>query len=411
MKILFIASIFPKENEEDNIYTDLAEELKKKGHEVVVLVSEERKNIEKTKIQKERNIEVLRVKTGNIYNVSLSQKAISFITMQDKLKSAIEKYLSNYNFNLILFMTPPVTLYSVVKFAMKKFKCNSYLMQKDIFPQNALDIGILDKYNPVYWYFRRIEKNLYKVATVIGCMSKANKEYLLEHNSFLDKKKLELFPNTIKIDKEIYCSKTSIRTKYNIPQESVIAIYGGNFGKPQGIDFLIKILEEYKNNSRVYFILIGKGTEKEKLFNHIKNNNIKNVVCLDYVPQKEYCEILSQSDIGLVFLDYRFTIPNIPSRTLTYFEYSLPIMAATDKNTDYKDLIENESMSGLWCESNKVEEFKKKFNFLLENPKTRKEMGKRGREYLEDNLRVERSVELLEKAFIKYRCQSHLSSK
>ena len=31
MKILFIASIFPKENEEDNIYTDLAEELKKKG--------------------------------------------------------------------------------------------------------------------------------------------------------------------------------------------------------------------------------------------------------------------------------------------------------------------------------------------------------------------------------------------
>lgn len=403
MKILFIASIFPKENEEDNIYTDLAEELKKKGHEVVVLVSEERKNIEKTKIQKERNIEVLRVKTGNIYNVSLPEKAITFITMQDKLKSAIEKYLSNYNFNFILFMTPPVTLYSVVKFAMKKFKCNSYLMQKDIFPQNALDIGILDKYNPAYWYFRRIEKKLYKVATVIGCMSKANKEYLLKHNSFLDEKKIELFPNTIKIDKEIYYNKTSIRTKYNIPQESVIAVYGGNFGKPQGIDFLIKILEEYKNNSRIYFILIGKGTEKEKLFKHIKNNNIKNVVCLDYVPQKEYFEILSQSDIGLVFLDYRFTIPNIPSRTLTYFEYSLPIMAATDKNTDYKDLIENKSMSGLWCESNKIEDFKKRFEFLLDNPKIRKEMGRSARKYLEDNLRVEKSVELLEKAFMKHR--------
>lgn len=403
MKILFIASIFPKENEEDNIYTDLAEELKKKGHEVVVLVSEERKNIEKTKIQKERNIEVLRVKTGNIYNVSLPEKAITFITMQDKLKSAIEKYLSNYNFNFILFMTPPVTLYSVVKFAMKKFKCNSYLMQKDIFPQNALDIGILDKYNPAYWYFRRIEKKLYKVATVIGCMSKANKEYLLKHNSFLDEKKIELFPNTIKIDKEIYYNKTSIRTKYNIPQESVIAVYGGNFGKPQGIDFLIKILEEYKNNSRIYFILIGKGTEKEKLFKHIKNNNIKNVVCLDYVPQKEYFEILSQSDIGLVFLDYRFTIPNIPSRTLTYFEYSLPIMAATDKNTDYKDLIENKSMSGLWCESNKIEDFKKRFEFLLDNPKIRKEMGRSGREYLEDNLRVEKSVDLLERAFQKFK--------
>lgn len=403
MNILFIASIFPKENEEDNIYTDLAEELKKKGHEVVVLVSEERKNIERTKIQKERNIEVLRVKTGNMYNVNLSEKAISFITMQDKLKSAIDKYLSNYNFNLILFMTPPVTMYSVVKFAMKKFKCNSYLMQKDIFPQNALDLGILDKYNPVYWYFRRIEKKLYKVATVIGCMSLANKKYLLEHNIFLDEKKLEIFPNTIKIDKEIYCNKVSIRSKYNIPHKSVIAVYGGNFGKPQGIDFLIKILEEYKNKTNIYFILIGKGTEKDRLFKHIRNSNIKNVVCLEYIPRKDYCEILSQSDIGLVFLDYRFTIPNIPSRTLTYFEYTLPIMAATDKNTDYKDLIENESMSGLWSESNNIEEFKKKFDFLIENPKIRKEMGRRGREYLEDNLRVEKSVELLENAFIKHR--------
>ena len=121
------------------------------------------------------------------------------------------------------------------------------------------------------------------------------------------------------------------------------------------------------------------------------------------MPKKDYCEILSQSDIGLVFLDYRFTIPNIPSRTLTYFEYSLPIMAATDTNTDYKDLIEKDSMSGLWCESNKIEEFKKRFNFLIDNPRIRKEMGRSGREYLEDNLRVEKSVDLLERAFQKFK--------
>lgn len=399
MKVLYIASIFPKENEEDNIYTDLAEALKEKGHDVVVVVSDERKNASETRMCRERNIEVIRVKTGNLYNVGLFEKATSFITMQNKLKDAINKYLGDKKFDLVLLMAPPITMYSVAKFAMKKFNCISYLMQKDIFPQNALDLGILNKSNPAYWYFRNIEKKLYKTVTVIGCMSNGNKKYLLENNSFIDEKKIELFPNTIKINKELYWSKTSIRQKYNIPEDNVIAIYGGNFGRAQGIDFLIKVLDEYKNNNKVYFILIGKGTEKDRLFKHIQTNKIKNVLYLDYVPKKEYCEILSQSDIGLVFLDHRFTIPNIPSRTLTYFEYSLPIMAATDKSTDYKELIEDESLSGLWCESNNLKEFINKFNFLLDNPKIRKEMGERGRKYLENNLGVDKSVELLEQAF------------
>ncbi len=403
MRILYIASIFPKESEEDNIYTDLAEELKLKGHDVVVIVSDERKNIKETKLCIERNIKVLRVKTGNLYNVSSFEKATSFITMQNKLKNAINKYLNDQKFDLILFMAPPVTMYSVIKFAMDKFKCISYLMQKDIFPQNALDLEMLSKRNPAYWYFRSVEKKLYKTATIIGCMSDENKKYLLSNNKFLENSKIEIFPNTIKVDKRTFSKKISIREKYNIDKNKVIAIYGGNFGKPQGIDFLIKVLNEYKNSNIVQFILIGKGTEKDRLFDYIKNNNFKNVIYLEYVPQAEYCEILSQSDIGLVFLDYRFTIPNIPSRTLRYFEYSLPIMAATDENTDYKNLIENKSMAGLWCKSNDIDGFKNRFNFLIKNTWTRKEMGKNGRKYLEENLKVENSVDILEKMYEKYK--------
>ena len=158
MKVLYMASIFPKENEVDNIYTDLAEALKEKGHDVVVVVSDERKNASETRMCRERNIEVIRVKTGNLYNVGLFEKATSFITMQNKLKDATNKYLGDKKFDLVLLMAPPITMYSVAKFAMDKFNCISYLMQKDIFPQNALDLGILNKSNPAYWYFRIKEK-------------------------------------------------------------------------------------------------------------------------------------------------------------------------------------------------------------------------------------------------------------
>ena len=400
MNILYIASIFPTPKEGENLYTDLASELVENGHRVTVIVSEEKRKIDDTKICMERNFNVIRVRTGNLYEIGSVEKAISFITLQSKMKNAINKYLSDEKFDMIVFMSPPVTMYSVVNFAMKKYNCFSYLMQKDIFPQNAVDLKIITKCNPAYWYFRHKEKELYKISTVIGCMSEKNKEYLLKHNKYLDCAKLQIFPNTTKLNREeeYIDDVMQIKRRYGIQENRVIITYGGNFGKPQGIDFLIQILGVYKDNKNVEFLLVGKGTEKEKLYRYIKEKNIENVKLINFLNSEEFSKILKISDIGLVLLDYRFTIPNIPSKTLTYFKNRVPIMAATDNNTDFKQMLED-SGAGLWCESNDVYSFKEKLDFLIANKKVRKEMGENGRLFLEKNLTTEVSVKILEDTF------------
>ena len=400
MNILYIASIFPTPKEGENLYTDLASELVENGHRVTVIVSEEKRKIDDTKVCMERNFNVIRVRTGNLYEIGSVEKAISFITLQSKMKNAINKYLSDEKFDMIVFMSPPVTMYGVVNFAMKKYNCFSYLMQKDIFPQNAVDLKIMTKYNPAYWYFRHKEKELYKISTVIGCMSEKNKEYLLNHNKYLDCEKLQIFPNTTKLNREeeYIDDARQIKRRYSIPENRVIITYGGNFGKPQGIDFLIQILGVYKDNKNVEFLLVGKGTEKEKLYRYIKEKNIENVKLINFLNSEEFSKILKISDIGLVLLDYRFTIPNIPSKTLTYFKNRVPIMAATDNNTDFKQMLED-SGAGLWCESNDVYSFKEKLDFLIANKKVRKEMGENGRLFLEKNLTTEVSVKILEDTF------------
>lgn len=400
MNILYIASIFPTPKEGENLYTDLASELVENGHRVTVIVSEEKRKIDDTKVCMERNFNVIRVRTGNLYEIGSVEKAISFITLQSKMKNAINKYLSDEKFDMIVFMSPPVTMYGVVNFAMKKYNCFSYLMQKDIFPQNAVDLKIMTKYNPAYWYFRHKERELYKISTVIGCMSEKNKEYLLNHNKYLDCEKLQIFPNTTKLNREeeYIDDARQIKRRYSIPENRVIITYGGNFGKPQGIDFLIQILDVYKDNENVEFLLVGKGTEKEKLYRYIKEKNIENAKLINFLNSEEFSKILKISDIGLVLLDYRFTIPNIPSKTLTYFKNRVPIMAATDNNTDFKQMLED-SGAGLWCESNDVYSFKEKLDFLIANKKVRKEMGENGRLFLEKNLTTEVSVKILENTF------------
>ena len=150
MKILFISSDYLKPEKGSNIYTDLADALNKNNHIVKVVVSEERKKIDKTTLFEENGIPVLRVRTGNLYEIGFVEKALTFLTISRDLKRGINKFFSHEEFDLILFQSPPLTLYKVVKWAMKKYKAKSYLMMKDIFPQNGVDIGLYTKKSPVY---------------------------------------------------------------------------------------------------------------------------------------------------------------------------------------------------------------------------------------------------------------------
>lgn len=394
--ILLITSDYPNIEKSSNIYTDLAQALRDENHTITVLVTEESSKISKTDIKQEGGISVLRVKVGNLYNVGLIEKGITFLKSSFLTKKAISKFLNNEKFNIILFMSQPVTIAKTVKWAMKKYKCPSYLMMKDIFPQNGIDIGIMKRNSPITLYFKLQEKKLYKTATTIGCMSKMNKEYLLRHNKYLKEEKLELFPNTQKITENIdTLQEKKLRKKYSIPEDTTLAIYGGNLGKPQGVDFFIEVLEKYKNNSKINFLIIARGTEKDKLYNYIKNNNIKNVYTYDLMPREDYINITRECDVGLIFLDKRFTIPNYPSKSLAYFDASIPIMAALDINNDFKDLIE-ESNSGYWSEAGNIRDYCEKFDLLIENKELREKMGKNGRKYYEEHFSVKKSVEIIE---------------
>lgn len=393
MKILYISTVFPRPESSSTIYTDLAEALAEKGHDVVVVAAEEKKKYESGGIKEERGCKVLRVRVGNMYDVSLIEKGISVVTLAFYMKTAIKKELSKEHFDLILFEAPPATLIGVVSYAKKMFKTPAYLMMKDIFPQNALDIGLMKK-GIIYYYFRLKEKELYTQADMIGCMSEGNRQYIIKHNH-VSEKKVDIFPNTKKIQVHKNTkNKNEIRNQYHIPCDKVVFIFGGNMGKPQGLPFLCKAINELQDSKEAYFVLVGRGTEKSYVEATLKNNN--NVLILDNLPREEYEQLVQACDVGIVSLDYRFTIPNYPSRILSYMEYSMPVLATTDKNTDFKELIEVAGC-GLWCCSECAQDFADSVKKMCADEEMRQQMGQNGRKYAEENFRVEFSVEILEK--------------
>ena len=397
MKVLFL-SLSPNVDLEDTqaIYGSLLHEIVKRGNDVYVVTPNERKNKQNTTLITKKHYNLLKVKTGNIQKTNIIEKGISTLLIEKQFKHAILKYFKNIKFDLILYATPPITFCNVIRYFKKRDNSKTYLMLKDIFPQNALDLKMFRKSSIIYKYFRKKEKKLYEISDVIGCMSPKNKEYLITNNNYIDKNKIEIFPNSIIPKKENIRNKSlnkKYRDKYNIPYESRVFMYGGNLGKPQGIPFIIKCIEHTKNINNIFYVICGMGTEFNKIEKYIKENKSDNILLLNGLPKKEYTELLNVADIGLIFLDYNFTIPNFPSRLLSYMEKGIPILSCTDPNTDIGEIIEKNNF-GWKCYSNNVNEFRNKVKYIMENNSEELDkIGKNGLLYLYKHYNSSNNIE------------------
>jgi len=267
-------------------------------------------------------------------------------------------------------------------------------MLKDIFPQNAVDLGMMHKGGIVWRYFRNKEKSLYRVSDKIGCMSKANVAYILEHNRGLEAKKIEVCYNSIYplAKRAMRYSPECIHEKYGIPSNAFKLIYGGNLGRPQCVPFIIDAIDAFAGDPTVFFIVVGDGTDYRLLEDYKKRSGDTSLLLLPRLPGEKYASLLSSMDAGLLFLDGRFTIPNYPSRILDYLDHSLPVIAATDANTDIRDLLQRGSC-GLWSRTGDVNSFVNNVAVLKNNEILRREMGRKGREILETRFSVRSSAD------------------
>lgn len=401
MNILFLSIGRLNSINESGLYPDLLRKFRDEGHNIYVVSPVERRQKKETQIVNEDRVHFLKVKTLNITKTNIVEKGLSTILLEYQFLKAIKKYYKKVHFDLVLYTTPPITFAKVVNYIKKKYRAKSYLLLKDIFPQNAIDLNMMNKKGIIYKFFKYKEKKLYEQSDYIGCMSKANVEFVLKNNQTIPNEKVEVCPNSIE-PKELIndkFSRNNIRKKYNIPLDKTVFVYGGNLGKPQGITFLMECLDECRNLEDVFFIIAGSGTEYNKLNNYLARENLSNAMLLPRIPKADYELLVNSCDVGLIFLDYRFTIPNFPSRLLSYMEASMPVLAATDNNTDVGEVIE-EGKFGFWCESNNKEDFKGKIKSLCDK-NMRLNMGSNARKYLMNNYTVDNSYEIIMNHFKK----------
>ena len=395
MKILFLTLLDFSSFSDKNIYCDLLREFIRKGHDVYCVSPTERRYDIPTHLEEENHL--LKLRIGNTQKTNLFEKGISTIRIEKQFISAIKEYFSDICFDLVLYSTPPITLCKAVDFVKKRDNAKSYLLLKDIFPQNAVDLGLMKKRgfkSFIYNYFRNKEKKLYAVSDYIGCMSEANVRYLLRHNHFVDTESVQIAPNSIEVqDLRLSPEKRiEMRKLYGIPADKKVFVYGGNLGKPQGIPFIIDCIRMAKEIPDAYFLIVGEGTEYDKLVKFVKSENPSNLKLMKVLPKEYYDSMIAACDIGLIFLDKRFSIPNFPSRLLSYMQASIPVLCCTDSNTDIGDVVTKGGF-GWSLLSENPQDFADAVKRIVSEDIT--EMGDRGYEFLNRHFSVEAVYEVI----------------
>ncbi|MHC4772473.1 MAG: glycosyltransferase family 4 protein, partial [Planctomycetota bacterium] len=83
-------------------------------------------------------------------------------------------------------------------------------------------------------------------------------------------------------------------------QDKFIVLHFGAMGRANGLDFLIDAAQRIKDNCSIHFVLMGGGSEKQRIRTKIKELGLTNIDIMDTFPKKEMPQIVAASDISTV---------------------------------------------------------------------------------------------------------------
>lgn len=392
MKILFLMLQLAEEKAGGGMYVDLAKQFKDGGHDVTIMAPDNEHA--KTYLREEHGMRVLRVNSKATQGVSsMVKKGFALATLQHYYKKAYNKHLKGESFDWIIMPTPPITLSGFVGYVKKKTGAKFYLILRDIHPQSVWSIGLL--HNKLeYIFLDRRARTGYQTADLIGCMSQGNIDFIKRQYPNIKTGEMVLLYNWVSAPHEVDPDPT-LRSRLGLDGKYV-ALFGGNLGKGQRIENIVYLAEHYLDKTDIVFLVVAKGVEKDRLQRITEEKKLTNVKFLDFMPQKDYLNLTSSVDLGLVSINEKYSVPTCPSKAISYMAAGVPVFAMINPNSDYGQWIEDAG-AGYWAVGSDKERVVGLFDKLYADSSLRKEMSEKGKQYFKEHCTVQKAYDTMVK--------------
>ena len=340
MRIALIGDVFPPLRSSGAVQLrDLCLEFARQGHEISMMVASPELE-ESFRIENWKGVQVVRLKTPKTKDTNYIRRTIGELLMPFFMLWHLRfSKLCNQKWDGIVWYSPTIFLGLLVYMLKKNSNCKSYLIIRDIFPEWAVDMGLMGRGLP-YFFFKGIANFQYSVADVIGIQTPGNRVYF-ENWENNPSKNLEILNNWLAETPTQQCSITVSDTQL---AGRKIFVYAGNMGIAQGMDILLELADQLQSRQDIGFLFVGRGSEVQKLRKETQKRKLENILFFDEIDPDEISSLYDQCHGGLISLDSRHKSHNIPGKFLSYMQSGLPVLASVNDGNDLVALIESEKI-------------------------------------------------------------------
>lgn len=387
MRIALIADIFPPFRSSGAVQLrDLAREFARKGHTLTVLLPAPGQQAPWA-LEQMDGVQVLRLKAPRTKDVGYVRRTLGELSMPFSMLRQFRKSpLATEQWDGVLWYAPSIFHGPLASALKKSSGCKGYLIIRDIFPEWAVDMGLMGRGLP-YRFFDAVARYQYSVANVIGVQTPGNRGYFDRWRQ-LPGRQLEVLQNWL--DKPAL-ARCPIRVNETLLAGRKVFVYAGNMGIAQGMDILLDLAEQLRSRIDVGFLFVGRGSDAVRLKSAAKDRKLDNVLFYDEIHPDEISDLYAQCSAGIVALDPRHKSHNIPGKFLTYMQSGLPALANINAGNDLAQMIRDEQV-GQVCESNRVDDLVQFANQLLDQIESDGQIASRCRNLFQREFAVEKTV-------------------
>lgn len=266
------------------------------------------------------------------------QRAIGMIWFSFKLWWFAEYFKNKIKPDAVIASSPhPFVIWGAHRIAQKS-KADLYFEVRDIWPLTMHELSGMNPKHPFYVICQWAEDFAYrKSKKVISLLP-----YAYEHMKTrgLAKEKFVFIPNGFDendIKNKQPLNKTMLKTIINFKKQYPFVVgYTGAHGLANSLTTLIDALNLLKNNNRIGLILIGSGSERNRLIEKTKLLNLKNILFLEPVSKQQVMSVLEHFDIAYIGLKksdlFKFGVS--PNKLIDYMALAKPVIYAIDSERD-----------------------------------------------------------------------------
>ena len=197
--------------------------------------------------------------------------------------------------------------------AAKKKRLQVVSMLQDVWPDNAVQSGLISEGSFIYRYFEYWQRKVYALSDRLICISDDIKAFIAQKGVSPDK--IDVIYNWGYSDEPVNIPRedNAFLKKYELDPQTFYAIYAGNIGRMQNVELIIEAATRLREIEHIRFLIIGDGVKADEI--RAAAADLPNVTMLPLQPSELAPAIYSAAGVNLIPLVEGGVKTALPSKT------------------------------------------------------------------------------------------------